>query len=233
MNKESLREFLLSRNIVLKENSFDDIHDFMSYTLKQNEKFNLTSITDESVFYEKMILDSLLGLYDLDLSHKKVIDIGTGAGYPGMVLYIANRNINMTLLDSTNKKIESLKEYCKANNFDVKTIFSRAESYAKEHIEDFDYAVARAVANLSILLELIIPILKVGGCFICYKGAGWQKEINEAKKAFEKLNCSIKKIYLETLPESKEERAILLIEKNKSTPKKFPRDYKVIKDKPL
>ena len=179
-----------------------------------------------------MILDSAIALKDLDLDDKKIIDIGTGAGYPGMVLAILS-NANVTLLDSTKKKIDYLVDYSKEHNIHINGVSMRAEDYAKEHRESLDYAFARAVASLNILIELIIPMLKVGGYFIALKGAGYEEEINNSINAFKKLNCHIESIFETELPESKEKRAIIRIKKDKETNKKYPRQYSDIKKLPL
>lgn len=206
---------------------------FMQSTLETNEKFNLTAIKDLDAFVEKMIFDSALVLYDTDLSNKTVIDVGTGAGFPGMVLKIISPETKMTLLDSTKKKIDYLLNFSKANGIDVKGVSSRAEDYARNNRNTYDYATARAVAALNILLEIIVPLLKVGGTFIAMKGPGYEDEINQSNNALAKLNCVISQIYEFDLPESNERRAIIHIKKIKDTPKKYPRDYSDIKRLPL
>lgn len=206
---------------------------FMNVTLETNEKFNLTAITNSDDFVEKMIYDSALALYDLDLENKSIIDVGTGAGFPGMVIKILRPNANVTLLDSTAKKINHLLEFAKQQNIKVEGIANRAEDYARNNREKFDYATARAVSRLNILLELIIPMLKVGGSFIALKGQGYEDEINASKEALRRLNCRIGQIYEFELPESHEKRAIIHIVKDKETNKKYPRQYTDIKRQPL
>ena len=206
---------------------------FMNVTLETNEKFNLTAITNPDDFVEKMIYDSALALYDLDLENKSIIDVGTGAGFPGMVIKILRPNANVTLLDSTAKKINHLLEFAKQQNIKVEGIANRAEDYARNNREKFDYATARAVSQLNILLELIIPMLKVGGSFIALKGQGYEEEINASKEALRRLNCRIGQIYEFELPESHEKRAIIHIIKDKETNKKYPRQYTDIKRQPL
>lgn len=206
---------------------------FMNVTLETNEKFNLTAITNPDDFVVKMIYDSALALYDLDLENKSIIDVGTGAGFPGMVIKILRPNANVTLLDSTAKKINHLLEFAKQQNIKVEGIANRAEDYARNNREKFDYATARAVSRLNILLELIIPMLKVGGSFIALKGQGYEDEINASKEALRRLNCRIGQIYEFELPESHEKRAIIHIVKDKETNKKYPRQYTDIKRQPL
>ena len=233
MNKESLRLALESYNLHKNEEQLSNLEHLVDTTLKTNESFNLTAIKDKDAFYEKMVLDSALGLVDIPLKDKKVIDVGTGAGFPGMVLYILEPNMDLTLLDSTTKKINYLREYSKERNYKLSFSSERIEDYAKNHRESFDYAYARAVSSLNILVELIAPILKVGGYFIAMKGPGVEEEIKEAKNALKTLSLEIVEDKKYILPESKEERHILVIKKNKETSLKYPRIYSQIKKRPL
>jgi 16S rRNA (guanine527-N7)-methyltransferase len=233
MNKIELLNFLISRNISCSEKQMEQLLHIMQSTLETNEKFNLTAIKDEAVFMEKMILDSAIGLYDLDLTGKSLIDVGTGAGFPGMVIKTLMPECNVTLLDSTKKKIDYLQELSDELDMNNICVNARAEDYAKNHIEKYDYATARAVSSLSMLLEIIIPMLKVGGTFVAYKGLDGENEVLSSLGAMKKLGCKLKKIYIETLPECQETRCIIHIAKEKSTPKKYPRDYATIKKLPL
>ena len=231
MNKTNLVEELKIRGIEVNDTQLESLINLMKDTLITNEKFNLTAIKDEETFLEKMIFDSAIALQELDLTDKKVIDVGTGAGFPGMVLYILNPNTHLTLLDSTKKKIDYLDNYCKEHNYKVNCVSYRAEEYS--HREEYDYAFARAVASLNILLELIIPMLKIGGTFIALKGIGYEQEILDSAKAFKKLNCHLVKVVEDELPESKEKRVMIYIQKDKGTNKKYPRSYADIKKMPL
>ncbi len=233
MNKEQLLKELELEEISCSNEQADLLITFMNDTLEANEKFNLTAIKDKDAFVEKMIFDSSLAVKDLDLSNKSIIDVGTGAGYPGLVIKILCPSAQVTLLDSTSKKINHIKELSSKYNLSTDCVSARAEDYAKNNIEKFDYATARAVASLNILLELIIPMLKVGGTFIVLKGAGYEEEINSASKAFKTLSCHIDSIYECDLPVSKEKRAIIRIVKDKPTNKKYPREYNQIKRQPL
>ena len=233
MKINELLSVLKSQEISCSEEQLNLLNTFMKATLETNEKFNLTAIKNEDEFVEKMIYDSALALYDLDLSEKSIIDVGTGAGFPGVVLKILEPNSNVTLLDSTAKKINHLLDFAKTQNIKVEGIAARAEDYARNNREKYDYATARAVSQLNILLELIIPMLKVGGTFIAMKGQGYEKEINDSKEALRRLNCRISQIYEFELPESKEKRAIIHIVKDKETNKKYPRQYTDIKRQPL
>lgn len=233
MNKELLLKELNNRDIKCNELVGDELIKFMRHILSWNEKFNLTAIKDEEIFLEKMVFDSAIALTDLDLTDKKIIDIGTGAGFPGVILYLLNPKTDVTLLDSTAKKINLLSDYANENGYKYKTVISRAEEYAKANREKYDYVFARAVAPLNILLELCTPLLKVGGTFIALKGPGLEDELNLCSNALKKLNCHIHKVIIDKLPESLETRNIIYITKDKSTPNKYPRDYKDIKKLPL
>ena len=231
MNKTTLIKELHIRGIELTDKQVDELFDLMKSTLETNEKFNLTAIKDEESFLEKMVFDSAIALQGVDLTDKTAIDVGTGAGFPGMVLYILNPQVNLTLLDSTKKKIDYLRQYCEAHNYKVNCISARAEEFAMR--EGFDYAFARAVAPLNILLELIIPMLKVGGTFVALKGQGFEDELVAAEKAMSKLGCHLKEIIEDELPECGEKRALIHIVKDKVTNTKYPRQYSEIKKLPL
>lgn len=233
MNKQDFIALLKQQDIVINEKQYDDLVDFMHYTLTENEKFNLTAIKDEETFFEKMIFDSLLAIKDLDLKDKKAIDVGTGAGYPGMALALTTP-LDLTLLDSTNKKINYLNAYIENNHLkNVIGVNARIEDFAHQNIEKYDYVFARAVAPLNILLEMVMPLLKVGGVFIALKGPSGHEEISLCQKAMKKLTCHVDKIIETELYLSKEKRLLIHIKKDQSTPIKYPRSYLLIKKQPL
>lgn len=231
MNKERLQNELSTRGIILDEKKLNALFALMHSTLEMNEKFNLTAIKEEDAFIEKMIFDSAIALQELDLTDKKVIDVGTGAGFPGMVLYILNPDMHLTLLDSTKKKIDYLDDYCHQNGYQVECLTGRVEELNRR--EQYDYAFARAVAPLNILLEIITPLLKVGGTFIALKALGYEKELEDSQNALKKLGCHLEKIIEDQLPESLEKRVMIYIVKDKETQKKYPRQYSEIKKLPL
>ena len=148
-------------------------------------------------------------------------------------MYLLNKQADITLLDSTAKKINLLKDYADNNGYTYHTVVARAEEYAREQRGMYDYVFARAVAPLNILLELCLPLLKVGGIFIALKGPGAEEEIEKSQNALKKLNARVNKIIVDELPESSEVRNIVYIIKEKETNKKYPRDYKDIKKLPL
>ena len=236
MTKEELIS-LVNENICYKNHLNNDIFDklekLIDVTLEANEKFNLTAIKDKDSFRELMIYDSLLPLKYFDLNNKSVLDIGTGAGFPGLPLAISTQG-EYTLLDSTNKKISHI--CCVIDDFKFENacaICDRVEDYATNNREAFDYVVARAVASLNILCELCLPLVKVGGSFIAMKGANGLEELEQSKKAISKLGGEISIIKTDELPLSKEKRITIEIKKIKETNKKYPRAYGDIKNKPL
>lgn len=228
MLKDELKQLLIKNNIFCTDAQIDLSEKYMNYILKTNESINLTAIKDPSSFRELMTYDSLVPLKDTNLNNKTIIDVGTGSGYPGVMLSIFT-NSKVTLLDSTAKKINVIKGF---KDINVTTVVSRCEEYAREHRETFDIATARAVSALNILLELCLPLVKVGGYLIAYKGKNAEEEIKQAKGALRKLDAEIEYISDDILPNG-EERHIIFIKKKKETNKKYPRDYSSIVDKPL
>ena len=225
MNKEELKINLERIGLAPSDEQVDKLELFMHETLKANEQFNLTAIKDENKFRELMILDSAYPLKYFNFDDKKILDVGTGAGYPGMVLATLSSG-EFVLLDSTRKKVNFYGNFALKNQyFNVKPVCDRAEFYAKSHREEYDIAVARAVAELSILLELILPTLKVNGYFIALKGSKAFEEIEKAKPALKKLGALIEQIDEYELPESCEKRINIIIKKIKETPAKYPREY--------
>ena len=216
------------------DNKLSLLERLIDVTLETNEKFNLTAIKDQDAFRELMVFDSLLPLKYADFSgDKTVIDVGTGAGFPGLPLAICS-DAKYTLLDSTNKKIghicRVIDEFKLTN---VTPVCARVEEFALNNRERFDYAIARAVASLNELLELCVPLIKVGGLFIAMKGPRSDEELNDAKSAIKKLDLEVVSINEEELPVSKEKRTIIIFKKLKATNKKYPRRFSEIKAKPL
>ena len=191
--------------------------------IEWNEKINLTAITDESEVITKHFADSLSILKYIK-NNSKVIDVGTGAGFPGIPLKIANESLKITLLDSLNKRVLFLDEVIKELNLkDINTIHGRAEEVAhdKDHREQYDIAVCRAVAKLNVLAEYMLPYLKVGGTFICMKGPNINEEMDSSMKAIKLLGGKIEKVESFELEEN--QRNIIIIKKEKNSPKNFPR----------
>lgn len=210
-------------NIVLEEKQIENFYNYMNLLLEWNEKMNLTAITEPNEVILKHFIDSLT-IANLIEKDQKVIDVGTGAGFPGIPLSIVKEE-NITLLDSLNKRITFLEEVInKLELKNIKAIHARVEEFAKnkKERESYDIATSRAVAPLNVLLEYLLPLVKIGGKCICMKGSNTE-EIEKAKNALKILGGEIEKIEKITLPESDIERNIIIVKKVKETPSKYPR----------
>ena len=206
----------------------------MNYLIEWNEKINLTAITEPKDIILKHFVDSLT-IYKYLEKDKKIIDVGTGAGFPGIPLSIIDDDNKYVLLDSLNKRINFLNEVIdKLNLNNVDTIHSRVEDFGrnKSYRESFDIAVSRAVAPLNILLEYLLPLVKVNGFCMCMKGPN-EAEIDEAKKAIEVLGGKIENIEKLLLPDSDMVRNLIIIYKVKNCPKAYPRKPGTPSKKPL
>lgn len=229
MNKEEfVKEIILKLkeiNININEKIADKFYKYTNMLLEWNEKINLTAITEISDIILKHYIDSLT-INKYIKEQNTIIDIGTGAGFPGIPLKIVNPNNKFILVDSLNKRINFLKKVEKELNLqDIEMIHSRVEDLAKikEYREKIDLAVSRAVANLSTLLEYMLPFVKENGLCICMKGPNITQEVEDSKKAIEILEGKIEKIERINLPGSEIERNIILIRKINKTPNKYPR----------
>ena len=231
MNKEEFYNELLKIDIELTQLQKEQLDKYCNFLIDYNNHTNLTAIKDEDNIYLKHFYDSLTFIKAYKLNNEKVLDIGTGPGFPGMVLKIVFPNIKLTLLDSNNKKIKFLKELANLLNInDINIIENRAEEYIKKERENFDIVTSRAVSNLSILSEISLPFVKQNGYFIPLKGSNLN-EIEEAKYAITILGGKIEKIINFKLPVEESERNILLIKKVNKTPSEYPRQYsKIVKN---
>lgn len=210
-------------NILLEEKQIENFYKYMNLLLEWNEKMNLTAITEPNEVILKHFIDSLT-IANLIEKGQKVIDVGTGAGFPGIPLSIVKEE-NITLLDSLNKRIKFLEEVInKLELKNIKAIHSRVEEFAKnkKERESYDIATSRAVAPLNVLLEYLLPLVKLNGICICMKGSN-KEEIEEAQNALKILGGEIEKIEKITLPESDITRNIIIVKKVKETPSKYPR----------
>lgn len=222
---EKLDEALLSLEINLDNDKKEKLFKYMKLVIEWNKKINLTAITDENEFIIKHIVDSLTVIPYIE-DDMKVIDVGTGAGFPGIPLKIVNPTLKITLLDSLNKRIIFLGNVIKELNLrEINTIHSRAEDCGrnKNIRENFDVAIARAVAPLNILLEYLIPLIKVKGICLCMKSIKGNEEIDSAQKALQVLNGTVEKNVEITLPNTDINRNIIIIKKQKETNKIYPR----------
>lgn len=203
--------------------------------IEWNEKINLTRIVEPEEVALKHFADSLSVINYFDIpENAKVIDVGTGAGFPGLPLKIYRDDINLTLLDSLNKRLVYLQETAEKINAQVNTLHSRAEDAGKDKAqrESYDVAVSRAVARLNTLCEYCLPFVKPGGSFIAMKAADYKDEIKEAENAIKVLGGEISSVNDFNL-NGAGERAVIVIKKISPTPEKYPRNSKKIKNKPL
>lgn len=227
-------EELKKLNIEPTEEQLNQLNKYYELIVEYNKVMNLTGITEKEQVYLKHFYDSLTIAKVIDLNKEETVcDIGTGAGFPGIVLKILFPNLKVTLIDSLNKRIEFLKIVIKELNLNnIEAIHARAEEYAKDNIEKFDVVTSRAVAPLNILLELSIPLLKINKYFISYKGI-ISREIIESENALKQLDSKIEKIEEFELPKENSNRTIIKIKKIHKTNKKYPRKFSEIKKKPL
>ena len=227
-------EELKKLNIEPTQKQLEQLNRYYELIVEYNKVMNLTGITEKEQVYLKHFYDSLTIAKVIDLNKEETLcDIGTGAGFPGIVLKILFPNLKITLIDSLNKRIEFLKIVIKELNLEnIEAIHARAEEYAIKNIEKFDVVTSRAVAPLNILLELSIPLLKINKYFIPYKG-NISREIIESENALKQLDSKIDKIEEFELPKENSNRTIIKIKKLNKTNKKYPRKFSEIKKKPL
>lgn len=221
-------------NIEIDDDKCVMFYEYMDMLVKWNKNINLTSITEPKDVVLKHFIDSLTAYKYV--KNAMVIDVGTGAGFPGLPLKILDKDINITLLDSLNKRINFLNEVIdnlKLEN--IKAIHGRVEDVArnKAYRECFDVAVSRAVAPLNILLEYMIPLIKVGGKCVCMKGSNAEEEINQSANALKRLNAEIETVESFMLPGTDMKRNIIVVKKLAKTDEVFPRKAGTPSKKPL
>lgn len=236
MIKNLLQNYIKDYKITLTENQYEQFQKYFELLAEWNEKMNLTAITDESGVALKHFADSLSLLNFVDIpQNSSLADVGTGAGFPGVVLKIARPDIKPTLIDSLNKRLVFLGEVCAQLGIEAKLIHSRAEDGARDEKlrESFDFAVSRAVARMNVLSEYCLPYVKVGGAFCAMKGAQANEEFKESLNAINTLGGKLENKYFFELPENGGERAIAVVRKVKNTPQKYPRQSGKIKAKAL
>ena len=218
----------------VQKRQFDRYYELL---IEWNRVMNLTGITEYDEVNLKHFTDSLTIVRIKDMENvSTLIDVGTGAGFPGIPIKIAFPHIKVTLLDSLNKRIKFLDQVVEELDLeDVVTLHGRAEDYAKkeEYREQFDLCASRAVANLSTLSEYCLPFIKKGECFVSYKSADSDEEIQQSEKALDILGGKIEKVDKFVLPGSDMGRALVMIEKVKNTPRKYPRKAGVPSKEPL
>lgn len=247
-DRNKMAEMLAKFNVVLTEEQLEDFDVYYDLLVEWNSFMNLTGITEYREVLQKHFVDSLAINMAVNLADTSrqftIIDVGTGAGFPGLPIKLAFPHHKVTLLDSLNKRIKflnevvdnTLKEKIKSNsnvdNFNIKsnskeieTIHGRAEDYAikSEYRGQYDIAVSRAVANLSTLSEYCLPFVKVGGIFVAYKSGDYVNELDNASRALKILGAEVEKVHNFKLPDSDIDRSLILIRKISDTPKKYPR----------
>lgn len=221
-------------NIEISEEESNKLYMYMNLMLEWNKKINLTSITDEEDIIIKHFVDSL-SINKYLSKNKNVMDVGTGAGFPGIPLKIFNEDIEFILVDSLNKRINFLEEVKQKLNINkLELVHSRIEDLAKDlkYREKIDIVVSRAVANLSVLSEYMLPFVRIGGFCICMKGPNIDDELENSKNAIKILGGKIEKVESLVLP-SNLERNIIIIKKEKETPNSYPRKAGIPSKKPL
>lgn len=222
-----LEEGLKELNLELSEIQKKQFLDFYEYLIEKNKVMNLTGITDFEEVLVKHFLDSLMVAKVIDMAHvNSMMDIGTGAGFPGVPVKIMFPSVKSVLLDSLNKRVKFLEEtFALLKMSDISAIHGRAEEFAKNkaYREQFDLCVSRAVSNLATLSEYCLPYVRKGGVFVSYKSGKVQEEVEEAAKAISILGGKVKDVMYFSLPGSDIERSLVVIEKVKNTPGKYPR----------
>lgn len=230
MENRGFIELLESLGLVLNETQLEQFHKYYEMLIERNKVMNLTAITEYDEVVVKHFIDSLSLVKVMDVKKLEeglsIIDVGTGAGFPGIPLKIVFSHIKVTLLDSLNKRVGFLNDVIQELGLsEIKAVHGRAEDFGKngEYREQFDLCVSRAVAKLSSLSEYCLPFVKVKGYFIPFKAGNIKEELKEGKKAIHVLGGTFIKTESFTLPESDIERTLLVIEKKEKTPKTYPR----------
>lgn len=229
--QETLAAGLPQLGLVLPEAVQQKLCAFGESVIAQNEVMNLTAITEPSAVAKLHLLDSLTVLTTENLSGKTLIDVGCGAGFPGVPLAIACEGLRVTLLDSLGKRMHWLETILPQLGVDAQCITARAEDAVADRREQYDFATSRAVARLNILLELTAPYVKVGGAVLALKGSAAAEELAEAKNAIKKLGLKLEKV--QDFDFDGATHSVLVLRKIAPTPSQYPRRYAKIKQSPL
>lgn len=218
-------------NLNLTEEKLNKLNIFYSELIFYNNSFNLTAITEENEVFIKHFLDSIFPEFLIE-KNSSVIDIGAGAGFPSLPLKIYRPDLNVTMIDSLNKRVNFLNDVIKKLELEnISAFHARAEDFAKTSREGFDYAVVRAVAKIPTLIEYAFPLLKVGGRLLCYKGGDVEEELKQSENALKILGGVVERVEKFNLEGNS--RTIVLIKKFEHTPSKYPRSKNLPKLKPL
>ena len=231
--KEIIKSSFENYGIVLTDKQVEQFEIYYNFLVEENEKYNLTAITEKKEVAIKHFVDSVLP-YKTIPQNASIIDVGTGAGFPGVPLKILREDLKLTLLDSLQKRVRFLKELThKLELKNVTCVHARAEDYCREKREKFDVATSRAVAATNTLSEYLIPYVKKGGLVLMYKGSKAEEELIEGEKAIKTLGGKVSLIQKFFLKEVESERNVVVIEKLFPTPSKFPRGKNLPKTKPI
>lgn len=231
-HKDDFFRVMQEQGITLSEWQKQQFSIYKDMLVEWNQKMNLTAIVDEDEIYEKHFLDSILPSFDINIKGS-FCDVGAGAGFPSIPLKIVYPELKITIVETLGKRVTFLKALCEALKLDdVACVHARAEDYAKQYRESFDFVSARAVANLPVLSELCIPLVKMNGYFIAMKGANGEEEASLAQKAITTLGCKEVQRNFKTLSDGSK-RVNFVYQKVKPTPNKYPRAFAKIKKNPL
>ena len=214
---------ILNTNIDINDEVIKKFFHYMNGIISWNDKINVTAIVDPKEFIVKHFVDSIT-INDIINNEGKMLDIGTGAGFPGIPIKLLNDRLSVTLIDSVNKKLNVIRDVTKDMNIDnLEIIHSRAEDLARDnnYREKYDYVTTRAVSNLSTILEYMVPFLKINGIAICMKGPNYKEEIDDSTNTFKVLGIRLKEVKQYVF--EGQERNVLIIEKTKKTDEKYPR----------
>lgn len=229
--EKTLKEGLTGLGLSLSEERQQKLCAFARAMVRKNEVMNLTAITEDTQVAKLHLLDSLTVLCCADLRGKTLIDVGCGAGFPGVPLAIACPEAKITLLDSLGKRVKWLEETLPQLGIEAECVTARAEEAVAQRRETYDFATSRAVARLNILLELTAPYVKVGGAVLAMKGAAAKEELNECAGAVKKLGLQLEEV--REFPVDGASHAVIILRKIAPTPKQYPRRYAKIKQLPL
>ncbi|KOO48283.1 16S rRNA (guanine(527)-N(7))-methyltransferase RsmG [Viridibacillus arvi] len=237
MNEEQFVQALKEQGIELSEGQLKQFHTYFELLVEWNEKMNLTAITDQPSVYLKHFYDSISAAFYMDFDKvQSICDVGAGAGFPSIPIKICFPHLQVTIVDSLNKRIQFLTHLSEQLHLDhVEFVHSRAEDFGQnpKYREQFDLVTARAVARLSVLSELCIPLVKTNGHFVAMKAASGDEEMKDAKKALTVLGAKLVDSYSFLLPIEDSERSIFIFNKTKNTPKKYPRKPGVPNKSPI
>ena len=231
---ELLKTGFSAMKLTVSDAQIAQLNDFTARMLETNKVMNLTGITEPAEIATKHLLDCASLLTVTDFAEKSVVDVGCGAGFPGMPLHILCPNCDLTLLDSLGKRIKFLQSCIDGMQLErIEAVHARAEEFAVKHRESYDLAVSRAVAQLNVLAELSLPLVKPGGYFIAMKGKDSEEELDGAKRAIAALGGEIERMIDYTIPHTDIPHRLVVIRKKKPTPKQYPRPFRKISANPL